>query len=440
MKTASVLMLFGRIVKPKEHASSNARKSLAGAIACVALSLIPLVVVLTVSDGMIEGITGRLVGLSSYHMQVAQNVTINGTNENFRILNDIADKMRNIQGVTAAFIERSGSVLAAGKKGRSGAELRAVDETFFTVNNAFSKYVDVVEGTASFPTEDSAVVGKKIAETIGLNVGDTIRIISGKNSAGGNVIPKVKAFKVSGIVSSGYQEIDALWVFVPLETGFSFLSSAASQIFVGIETEDAFSDQLGRIAIEAYSFLPSQFDIYTWKELNSSQYETYASTRILLVFIMVLIVLVASVNISSALVMLVLERRKETAVLKSLGASPSGIAAAYLLTGAAAGGVGTLFGIPLGLVCALKVNEIIKFCENVVNVIGRFVYIISAGTEYIPVHLLDPAYYLEEIPVNVPFPELFFIAVLAVSLSAVVSIVPAVHAGREKPLSILRKV
>ena len=155
---------------------------------------------------------------------------------------------------------------------------------------------------------------------------------------------------------------------------------------------------------------------------------------------MVLIVLVASVNISSALVMLVLERRKETAILKSLGASPSGIAAAYLLTGAAAGGVGTLFGIPLGVMCALKINEIMKFCENIVNVIGRFVYIISEGTEYIPVHLLDPAYYLEEIPVNVPFAELFLIAALAVALSALVSIVPAVHAGREKPLSILRKV
>ena len=62
MKVASVLMLFGRIVKPKENASSNARKSLIGAIACVALSLIPLGVVLSVSDGMIEGITGRLIG------------------------------------------------------------------------------------------------------------------------------------------------------------------------------------------------------------------------------------------------------------------------------------------------------------------------------------------------------------------------------------------
>ncbi len=440
MKTASVLMLFGRIVKPKENASSNARKSLIGAIACVALSLIPLVVVLTVSDGMIEGITGRLIGLSSYHMQVTQTVTISGVDENFRILNDVADKMCEIDGVTAAFIERSGNVLAAGKKGRSGAALRAVDESFFTKNAAFSTYVETVDGEAAFPTNDSAVVGKKIAETIGLNVGDTIRIISGKTGANGKVTPKVKAFKVSGIVSSGYQEIDALWVFIPLETGFSFLSSAASQIFIGVETEDAFSDQLSRIVLDAYRVLPSEFDIYTWKELNATQYDNYASTRILLVFIMVLIVLVASVNISSALVMLVLERRKETAILKSLGASPSGIAAAYLLTGAAAGGVGTLFGIPLGVVCALKINEIMKFCENVVNVIGRFVYIISEGAEYIPVHLLDPAYYLEEIPVNVPFAELFLIAVLAVALSALVSIVPAVHAGREKPLSILRKV
>ncbi len=440
MKAASVLMLFGRIIKPKESASSNARKSLIGAVACIALSLIPLVVVLTVSDGMIEGITGRLIGLSSFHMQVTQTTAYKTTDENFAVLKDVAEQTGKVPGVTATFIERSGSVLAAGKKGRSGAALRAVEESFFTRNAAFKQYVDVIDGEASFPTANSAVVGKKIAETIGLGVGDTIRIISGKTGTDGKVVPKVKTFKVSGIVSSGYQEIDALWVFVPLDTGFSFLSSAASQIFIGVETEDAFSDGLYDIVDGIYKFLPSEFEIYTWKNLNSAQYENYATTRILLVFIMVLIVLVASVNISSALVMLVLERRKETAILKSLGASPAGISAAYLLTGAAAGTVGTMIGLPLGLVCALNINEIMKFCENFVNVIGRFVYIISAGTEYIPVHLLDPAFYLEEIPVTVPFPELFLIAVAAVILSAAVSIVPAVHAGSEKPLNILRKV
>ena len=440
MKAASVLMLFGRIVKPKEKASSNARKSLIGAIACIALSLVPLVVVITVSDGMIEGITGRIIGLSSFHMQVTQTTTFRTVEENFDALTDVAGKLREVPGVVSTFIERSGSVLAAGKKGRSGASLRAVEESFFTDNEAFSKYVDVIDGTASFPTDNSAVVGKKIAETIGLQVGDTIRIISGKTGAEGKVTPKVKTFKVSGIVSSGYQEIDALWVFIPIDTGFSFLSSAASQIFIGVETEDAFSDDLTRIVYDIFDFLPAEFDIYTWKDLNSTQYESYASTRILLVFIMVLIVLVASVNISSALVMLVLERRKETAVLKSLGASPSGITAAYLLTGAVSGGVGTVLGIPLGIVCALKINEIMKFCENCVNGIGRFVYIISAGKEYVPIHLMDPAYYLEEIPVTIPLPELFLIAVSAVVLSALVSIIPAVHAGREKPLSILRKV
>ncbi len=433
-------MLFGRIIKPKEKASSNARKSLMGAIACIALSLIPLVVVITVSDGMIEGITGRVIGLSSFHMQVTQTTTFKSTEENFEVLENVAGQVRELPGVVSTFIERSGSVLAAGKKGRSGASLRAVEETFFTDNQAFSQYVDVIDGTASFPTANSAVVGKKIAETIGLGVGDTIRIISGRTGTDGKVTPKVKTFKVSGIVSSGYQEIDALWVFIPLETGFSFLSSAASQIFVGVETSDAFSDTLYQVVYDIYSFLPSEFTIYTWKDLNSTQYESYASTRILLVFIMVLIVLVASVNISSALVMLVLERRKETAVLKSLGASPAGISVAYLLTGAVSGGVGTLLGIPLGVVSALKINEIMKFCENLVNVIGRFIYIISAGREYVPIRLMDPAYYLEEIPVKIPFPELFLIALSAVVLSALVSIIPAVHAGREKPLNILRKV
>lgn len=440
MTFRSMLLLTSRILKPKESAVSHARRSLLGAVICIALSMIPLVVVLVVSDGMIEGITGRIVGLSSYHAQIAQDRTFRSVEENLNTLNMIRERVLQEEGVTGVFPERQGSALAAGKGGRSGAVVRAVEERFFTESSAFTQYVETIEGTAAFPESNSAVIGKKIAELLDVKAGDTIRLISAKTTDSGAVLPKVSSFKVSGIVSSGYQEIDALWVFIPFETGFSYLSTSASTISIGIETEDPFGKEFEPLCQKLEDLAPDGFMFFRWSELNTAQYENFASTRVMLLFVMILIVLVASVNISSALVMLVLERRKEIAILKSLGASSAGISGVYIMTGAAAGFVGTVIGIIPGVICAVNINSVIQWVENAINVMGKLFYSLFSNGEYTAVHLMDPAYYLEKIPVEVSVKELLFIAVGTVVLSILVSVIPAVRAGKDKPLNILRKV
>lgn len=440
MTFRSVLLLTSRILKPKESAVSHARRSLLGAVICIALSMIPLVVVLVVSDGMIEGITGRIVGLSSYHAQIAQDKTFKSVEDNLEALNDIAAEVSGTEGVTGTFIERQGSALAAGTGGRSGAVVRAVEGRFFTEGAAFTQYVEVVEGEAAFPDKNSAVIGKKIAELLSLKTGDTIRLITAKTTESGSVLPKVSSFKVSGIVSCGYQEIDALWVFIPLETGFSYLSTAASTISIGIETQDPFGKDYEPLARKLDRLTPDGFMFFRWSELNSAQYENFASTRVMLLFVMFLIVLVASVNISSALVMLVLERRKEIAILKSLGASGAGISLSYILTGAVAGFVGTVTGIIPGVICAVNINSVIQWVEKAVNAVGKLFFLVFSDGEYTAIHLMDPAYYLETIPVTVSVKELLIIAAGTVLLSILVSVIPAVRAGKDKPLNILRKV
>nr|MBP7479863.1 ABC transporter permease [Spirochaetaceae bacterium] len=146
------------------------------------------------------------------------------------------------------------------------------------------------------------------------------------------------------------------------------------------------------------------------------------------------------VNVSSALVMLVMERRKEIAILKSVGASGSGISISFLIIGTCIGGLGVILGIPLGLVCAVNVNEIIVLFEKIVNFFMYFVYSIIEKEGYKAVQVLDPEFYLAKVPVTVPFIELFLIACVTMCLSLAVSLFPAIRAGKEKPLSILRKV
>lgn len=440
MKLASVFLICSRIIKPKDSALTNARKSLLGAVFCIALSLIPLTVVLVVTDGMIEGITNRIVGLSSFHMQAVQVRNYSNTDDNLLALETMAQKFLENPKVLNTYIERQGTVLAAGKTGRSGATVRAVEDKLFTENKAFAEYLEVVEGSASFSSKKSCVIGKKIAELLGLSVGDTIRLISTKTMASGSVIPKFSNYTVEGIVSSGYQEIDALWVFIPLESGFEYLSSAASSIYVGIEVENPFDADFYSIAYNLDSTLTPGFSLYTWHDFNQSQYENFASTKLMLLFVMFLIVLVASVNISSALVMLVMEKRKDIAILKSLGASNGGIGLSFVLTGGAAGLLGTIIGIPLGLLCAVNINSIITLFENIINIFNKLIYFIADKGEYIPISLLDPAYYLETIPVVISGKEIGIIIVGTILLSILVSIIPAKKAGKEKPLDIIRKI
>lgn len=427
-----------RILKPNRTSSSNGRKSLFGAAFGIALSLVPLIVVLVVAEGMIEGITDRMIGLSSYHVQA---IVPPDTFKNDADLNELHELASSLEVLTEGrvFIERQGTALASSGGMRSGALVRAVPPDIFKTNKAFQTYIEVSEGEAAFPSEKSAVIGKGIADKLGLKPGDTFRLITARTSARGTTIPKMLSCTVAGIVSSGYQEIDSLWVFLPFKTGFAFLTEGASDIKIGIETDFPFSDRLQEAYLSTLSFLPPGFRVYRWSDINTAQYENYASTKILLILIMFLIVLIASVNVSSALIMVVMERKKEIAILKSMGASASGIGSAFLTVGILCGASGLVIGLPLGLAAAVKCNEIIQFGENTVNFILKLWYLIFEGNRYVPVHLLDPAYYLQRVPVHISFSEIFAIAAGTLLLSAAVSVFPALRAGKESPLDILRK-
>ena len=440
--TLNASFLFAwRILWPLERSRSAARRSIIGAVFCIALSLIPLVVVLIVADGMINGITNRIIELSSYHIQVrfASPVWNIGGGESF---SEFASMMTECPGVTAAYGELRGVALAAGQNGRTGASIRAVDSTKLFADESFSSLFTVEDGVLALPDVHSAVVGTRIAETLQLSVGDTIRLITMRR-IGERTVPRVVSFTISGIVSCGYQELDALWIFIPLEAGFSFFSPDSCMSIIGVRTSDAFNQEnLYTIKQQLQQLLPANSGVYLWNQLNVSQFENFASTKMLLLFIMFLIVLVASVNVSSALVMLVMERRREIAILKSVGASPSGILLAFLFIGFFTGFAGVLVGIPLGLVLGVNINKLISLFEQIVNTAGFFLYSISGGaaSDFVPVHLLDPAYYLQQIPIVIPFEELFVIASGTLLLSVIMSVMPSIRAAREKPIATLRKV
>lgn len=439
MKIKSSLLFASRMLFPKGSKKTVGTKSITGAIICIALSLIPLVVILSVSDGMIEGITERIINLSSSHIQAEAYFFSDEIIDKDEI-DYIYDTVKTVDKVTDCYELISATGLAASLKARSGATIRAVQTDVFESVASYKKLFKCVDGNIKdFSQPKSALIGKGIADKLMLKPGDTIRLIT-TQKIGDKMLPKMSPFKVRAIISSGYQELDSLWVFIPIEDGIRILTPENSTSCVMIETENPF-ENLFEIQNEIEEALNYDFVTYRWDEMNKSQYENFSSTKVLLLFIMFLIILVASVNISSCLVMLSMERRKEIAILKSFGTNPKTISWSFIFTGLGIGACGILIGIPLGILISVNVNGIIWFIEKIVNLFAELFYLIANGNlnSFYTIHLMDEAYYLETIPVTIPFKQIMLYIVITLVLSLLASLVPALKAGKEKPIETFRK-
>ena len=436
MNFKSSFLIAKRIIFPKSGRITIARKSLGGAILCIGISLIPLVVVLAVSNGMINGITRRMISLSSSHLEAVS------FSKDFKALEGAAQSVLALDEVAASYPMIESSALAVSNARRTGVSIRALPPETFEKLSSYKELFEAEDGSISdFARQKKGVmIGKGIAEKLGLKAGDKIRVVTIKKLPSGKITPGIHSYTVSAVVSCGYRELDALWLFMPFEEGRKILKDCESRPSVMCELDDPFSPRISIVQSELKKTLGKTFKVCRWDELNRSQYENFSSTKILLIFIQLLIVLVAAVNISSALAMLALERRREIAILKSLGASPSGVSLSFLMTGFSCGACGLLFGVPLGLLLSVIINAIIKAAEKAINFVARGLFFLMKNDimSFRQIRLLDEEYYLKVIPIDVPFGDLFMIGAATLLLSLAVSVIPAIKAGRERPLETLR--
>lgn len=445
MSLKASLKFASSLIFPKAEKKSSARASLIGAVACIGLSLVPLVVVVSVADGMIDAMTERLIGLSSSHIQayVASAISEVSTPENFI---EYSSSYRNYDGVLNTYPEVSVSALASANKTRTGIQIRGMETDIFEKNSSFKNLFQVTEGSLEEyenpenKKEKNAVICKKLAENLNLHPGDTFRIITTR-TFNGNVAPKLSSFKVSAVVTSGYQELDALWLFIPIDTAFSSLALSNASYTIMIETPDAFNADLVKLQRQLQTENGRYANFYRWSQVHDSEFQNFSSTKVMLVFIMMLIVLVACINVTSAVIMLVMERQKEIAILKSIGASPGSITLSFITAGGGCGLAGVITGVPLGIIISLASTKLIRILELIINFFVKIFYALKGQPldSQSMVRLLNPDYYIQNYSVDLNPKTIALICIMTVLLSVVVSIIPAIKAGREKPLEILRK-
>jgi lipoprotein-releasing system permease protein len=427
------------------------------AAALIGVSLVPLVVVFLVTDGMIEGITTRFMETGTYHLQ-AVPLTEDASDA-------AANRIRKIQavpGVRHVFEERQGLGLVYSETGRSGVQVRAVDPGYFGGDTGFTQHMEILSGEFSVSDDSSMVLGRDTADRLGVEVGDQVRLLTVRPSPGGGVLPRVSSFVVTGVVSTGYQDLDRIWVFISLSRGRSVLADGASRSFLGIKVDNPFSleNALYRGPVELSDLFAGRlypgreipyrigeilgyhWRVRTWYELERSRYLSFQTTKNLLVFIMFLIVCVASVNISSSLVLLVIEKQSEIAIMKSYGVGPGEVGLIFLSAGFIVGSVGTALGVVFGVLAAVNINGILVLLENGINMVlslGRVLLLPFMDIETINVDLFSAEFYLESIPLRLNPVQLLVVAILSILLATVASYIPAARAAGIRPLEVTRR-
>jgi lipoprotein-releasing system permease protein len=432
-----ILGLRSRSTEGKRPENAPGSRYLRGAVIGVALSIVPLVVVLVVSDGMIEGITARYIEVGTYHLQAQALVGVDG-----RDLEERAALLRESPGIKAAFPELQGYGVAISGARTAGVAVRAVDPAFLS-DPGTAAYLRVVSGESGLASTNQILLGEALARNLGVKVGDTVSVVTSKPTASGGgaaaFSPKVSVFKIRGIVSAGYRELDALWAFVSYRAGSRIFSAGSSRTMIGVKVERPYADLEGARNVVS-SALGGDWSVVTWAEAERNVYKSFSTTKALLLLVMALAVAVAAINVSSALVMLVLERRRDIAILKSSGASPGFISRVFLLAGLGVGALGTLIGIGIGSLVSWRINDFISAVEGIVNAASR---LWAAASGLAPprsaIRVLDPAYYLERVPVSISLGELAFVAATSLLLCFLASLVPARRASRLPPLEIFRK-
>lgn len=421
---------------------------LMGAILGIGISLVPLLLVLVVSDGMIEGITRRYIETKTYHIQVAVPDGF-GPDE---AAPGIA-AASSIPGVVSASLESNGSAVAVSASGSGAVMLRAVDPGFFRDSGTRS-YLGTLEGSMVPKGNRDIVIGSALAKKLGLSLGDQLTIITPSQAAeeratalGGfaGYRPRLSFFRVTGIVSAGYRDLDAIWAFINPQAGQRLLVYSSCYSFMGLKVLDPYSNTLGEIRNALSESLeplyPLWFDSYlarTWPEVERSLYASFGTTKTTLLFIMGIALLVAAINLGSSLSTFVVEHSTDIAVLRSFGATDRAIRTIFVGAGVLTGCLGTLIGLAVGLLVSLNVNSLIRALEWLLN-LGSSGLAFLTGRQALSLKLLDPAYYLEVIPVAINIHQIAGIVLLCIFLSAIVSLLPARKAVRVSVQSLIRK-
>lgn len=269
---------------------------------------------------------------------------------------------------------------------------------------------------------DRVLIGKALADSLGIGVGDPVTLYSpdGASSAFGNLGGLEKTYTVGGVFSSGTADFDRLFVFMPLEQAQLFFGKEG--LWDVIEMKVADPDNVANYLEPARQAAGPGSIVSDWRDRLAAFWGALKVERVAMSIILGLVVAIAALNIISGIVMLVKNKTRDIAILRTVGASQASMMRVFFLAGAAIGIAGTVSGLVLGLVFCLNIGAIQHFLEGLLHVqlFNQEVYMLDA----IPA-LVDPV-------------DVFWVAIWSLFMSCVASLLPSWQAAKLDPVEALR--
>ena len=391
----------------------------------ITVGVTALIIVLSVMNGFEDNLKEKILGVNA-------NVVVTSLGKGMRDYNEVSEKVRTVPGVTGAspftynqaMISSSGGVVGAVIRGmdtKSAAEVtvlpgRVKEGDVEGINAPFAE--PAANGAAKLP---GIVIGKELARNLAVDVGDTVNVISpmGTMTPAGPV-PRLAAFKVVGIFELGMYEYDSNLAFISIGNAQRFFRLGDTVSGVEVKIKDIY--QAAAVADDIMLELKGNYWTRTWMDMNRNLFSALRLEKVAMFIILTLIILVAALNIISTLIMVVMEKGKDIAILKSLGATGGSIMKIFMIEGLIIGLVGTFLGTALGLAIALNLEKIVSFVERAFHF-----------------KVLPPSvYYIDKFPSKVDPTVVVAIVVISIGISFIATLYPSWQASRFDPVEGLR--
>ena len=416
-------MLFSKLEKKIAYRYLWAKKRGFGSVVSwvslvgIMLGVATLIVVMSVMGGFHDVLLGRIVGMNGHIVVYHQDGVISDYDY-------LIDKMRQNKVVAANATSivpiAEGQVMVTARGHNSGAMVRGINmPDLISKTDGGTRFY----GKALSEIQDGELVmGASLARNLGVTLGDNVSLVSANSATPTpfGSMPRIVAYPVKTSFFMGMYEYDSGYVFLPLVTAQKYLNIGNSVTHIDLFLKNA--EDTTTVRESLMRLLPDGFIVRDWRDLNRGFVGALQVESNVMFLILMLIIIVAAFNIVSSLVMLVKDKNKDIAVLRTFGVSRKSMMKIFVLVGTTIGVIGAVAGTFLGTIIAIYIEPIRKFFQWM------------TGRDLFPAEL----YYLSELPSRVEFWTVTGIALVAVGLAFLATLYPAWKAANTDPVDVLR--
>jgi lipoprotein-releasing system permease protein len=383
----------------------------------VTLGVAALIATLAVMSGFEENLREKILGTN------AHVVIVDRAQRPIHGYEELVKTAAGLPHVVAAAPFIFNQVLLTAESNVSGVVLRGIDPaTEGSVTDLERNLIDgrLADLATAFPPpldkpelspRFGIIIGKELALRLGVFTGDTLNVVSPQGTMGPfGMVPKLRPYQVVGIFDSGMYDYDSSFAYISLTQAQDFFQLGPAVSGIEIKVDEIF--RAADVALAAEAALGGQYWVRDWRDMNRNLFSALKLEKIIMFIILVLIILVAAFNIIGTLTMIVIEKSREIAILKAMGATRSAVMGIFMLDGLIIGGVGVVIGIPLGYLVCWAIETFYTLPADV--------------------------YYISHIPIRINAFDVALVAGSALLITFLATVYPSWQAGRLAPVEALR--